>query len=89
MTLPILPFTLPGFRIEGVSLNGTTAVIEACSLQSTPPCPRCSNDARRVHSRYLRFPRDLPWGAYAIRLKLHVRRDMSPINWSSRNVRIL
>lgn len=74
MALPALPFTLPGFRIEGVALNGTTAVIEASSLQSAAQCPRCRTDSSRIHSRYLRFPRDLPCGASAIRLKLHVRR---------------
>lgn len=70
MTSPALSFTLPGFRIEGADLAGTTLMVEA----SVAPCPRCGSCSRRVHSQYRRTPRDLPWSAYVVRLTLHVRR---------------
>jgi transposase len=37
-------------------------------------CPGCGEPSRRVHSRYGRTARDLPWGELPVRLRLHVRR---------------
>lgn len=34
----------------------------------------CSQSFRRIHSTYLRHPRDLPWGGCPVQLLLHVRR---------------
>src|SRR3954462_9778778 len=31
-------------------------------------CPACAQVARRVHSRYIRRPDDLPWQGLAVRL---------------------
>lgn len=46
-------------------------------LRSTAPtacCPLCRKPSSRVHSRYRRTPRDLPWGGRPIRLVLLVRK---------------
>ena len=40
----------------------------------TAPCPRCGNDARRVHSRYTRRLADLPCFGIPVPLELTVRR---------------
>jgi hypothetical protein len=37
-------------------------------------CPLCAVLTARVHSRYTRTLADLPWGAYAVRLQLRVRK---------------
>jgi len=49
------------------------------TLHVTPPhtrvpCPLCAVPTARVHSRYTRTLADLPWGAYAVRLQLCVRK---------------
>src|SRR6185369_5344194 len=36
--------------------------------------PLCSRRSKRVHSRYERTLADLPWGAYAVAVRLRVRR---------------
>src|SRR5262245_43445064 len=44
---------------------------------STPrcvPCPLCHVRTSRVHSRYTRTVADLPWGAYAVRWQLRMRK---------------
>jgi transposase len=40
----------------------------------TAPCPLCGRRSKRVHSRYERTLADLPWGAYAVTIRLRVRR---------------
>jgi transposase len=46
-------------------------------VTSTPthvPCPLCHVQTLRVHSRYTRTLADLPWGPYAVRVLLRVRK---------------
>jgi hypothetical protein len=43
--------------------------IQACGL-----CPLCHIQTPRVHSRYTRTLADLPWGTFAVRLQLRVRK---------------
>ena len=40
----------------------------------TARCPLCSRRSKRVHSRYERTLADLPWGTYAVTVRLRVRR---------------
>ena len=40
----------------------------------TACCPLCGRRSKRVHSRYERTLADLPWGAYAVTVRLRVRR---------------
>src|ERR1044071_9237568 len=40
----------------------------------TARCPLCGKRSKRVHSRYERTLADLPWGAYAVTVRLRVRR---------------
>jgi transposase len=37
-------------------------------------CPQCHRSSTRVHSRYQRKLRDLPWEGIPVRIQLHVRR---------------
>lgn len=69
-----LPFTLSGFRIARTQRLNSVLLVEAAATQPTRPCPTCHHWSARIHSRYLRVPRDLPIAEYAVRLRLHVRR---------------
>jgi len=42
--------------------------------QATARCPLCARRSKRVHSRYERTLADLPWGEYAVTVRLSVRR---------------
>jgi len=48
--------------------------LHVTSLHARVPCPRCHVQTARVHSRFTRIVADLPWGAYAVRLQLRVRK---------------
>jgi transposase len=53
------------------------AALITLDVTSTPtrvPCPLCGVQTTRVHSRYTRTLADLPWGAYAVRVQLRVRK---------------
>ena len=40
----------------------------------TARCPLCGRRSKRIHSRYERTLADLPWGIYAVTVRLRVRR---------------
>jgi len=48
--------------------------LDVTSTQACVPCPLCHVQTTRVHSRYTRTVADVPWGAYAVRLHLRVRK---------------
>ena len=48
--------------------------ISIAMAASTAQCPRCRNDARRVHSRYTRRLADLPCFGIPVRLEVTIRR---------------
>lgn len=55
----------------------TVAATLTLQVTATAPhalCPLCQVPATRVHSRYRRCLADVPWGAYAVRLQMHVRK---------------
>jgi transposase len=54
--------------------------LQVTAIAPHAPCPLCHTPATRVHSRYHRALADVPWGAYAVRIQLQVRKwfcDMS------------
>src|SRR3954447_4922340 len=63
-------------RLETWNLDPVRSAI-TFTLQSrrmTACCPLCGRRSKRVHSRYERTLTDLPWGAYAVAIRLRVRR---------------
>ena len=63
-------------RLETWNLDAVRSTI-TLSLQArriTACCPLCGKRSKRVHSRYERTLADLPWGAYAVTIRLRVRR---------------
>jgi hypothetical protein len=63
----MLPFSLPGFEIQEVSVVGTRLSISASSTSPTAACPACHQSSARLHSYYLRSPADLPAGEWTDR----------------------
>src|SRR4051812_47783695 len=63
-------------RLETWNLDPAQSAI-TLTLQArrvTGCCPLCGRRSKRVHSRYERTLADLPWGAYAVTIRLRVRR---------------
>lgn len=70
----VVPFIFPGCTIEQVRIEHGSARIEARSAMPTGICPDCHQESTRVHSWYIRQPRDVPMSTYAVRLDLRIRR---------------
>src|SRR3954464_11586220 len=75
----LLPYLLPDrtrVRLETWILDpdhcAITLILRA--RQVTACCPLCGRRSKRVHSRYERTLADLPWGEYAVTVRLKVRR---------------
>jgi transposase len=62
--------------LEAWDINDAAAEVtfHVTSTQACVLCPLCHAQTLRVHSRYARTLADLPWGAYAVRLQLRVRK---------------
>jgi transposase len=51
---------------------GITVIVRACRPEVC--CPDCGRPTRRIHSRYTRHLRDLPWQGLGVTVMLHTRR---------------
>jgi transposase len=60
--------------IDGLDAAPTGLVLTVAAKARAARCPGCGERSRRVHSRYGRTVRDLPWGELPVRLRLRVRR---------------
>jgi len=49
-------------------------MLDVTATPARVPCPLCDVQTTRVHSRYTRTIADVPWGAYAVRLQVRVRK---------------
>src|SRR4051794_8215906 len=63
-------------RLETWNLNPvrSTITLTLRARRITACCPLCGRRSKHVHSRYERTLADLPWGAYAVTVRLRVRR---------------
>jgi transposase len=73
LPLPALP-AFAGLHLDSLVTTDTTIIITATVAAAHAVCPTCGQSSRRIHSTYLRHPRDLPWGGRPVQLRLHVRR---------------
>ena len=64
----------PGFCVSDARLEATVLTITATATALSAACPTCGIPSVRVHSHYIRSPRDLPISGYTVQLRLHVRR---------------
>jgi transposase len=65
------PLALEAWHVDEAAAQIT---LEVTVTSTRVPCPLCHVQTPRVHSRYTRTMADLPWGAYAVRLQLRVRK---------------
>jgi transposase len=63
-------------QLETCSLDQAQSIVTLTlqTRQRRVACPTCGRRAKRVHSRYERTLADLPWGAYAVSIRLKIRR---------------
>src|ERR671938_1642523 len=78
MSIPLLPFHLPGFVVEHVSTADLSLLIDARASTPDASCPDCHTPSAHVHSRYTRRLRDLPIAEHPVCLRVHVRRFRCP-----------
>lgn len=71
--MDLFPY-LDGLDVLDVRRVGATIRIEARSRDEYAVCPRCTGEARRVHSRYRRQLADTAIGGYPVLLDIRVRR---------------
>jgi transposase len=64
----------PGLRLDEITLGPVQITATLTATRAAMPCPLCGRLARRRHSFYRRSLADLPWGRYAVRLHLTVRK---------------
>lgn len=63
-----------GFRVEGISTDGTATTIAARAATAVGRCPDCGSISARVHSHYQRQLADLPLAGRVVRISLVARR---------------
>lgn len=70
----MVALSLAPLCVTGLRLDGGTLFLDAAGDGETSCCPRCGVSSRRVQARYRRFPLDLPWRGFVVRLAVTVRR---------------
>ena len=74
MAASVVPFRIPGCRLDAVQADPSDLTVEASSKARSAVCPECGYRSRRVHGLYTRSPADLPVSDRAVGLRLRVRR---------------
>src|SRR5262245_20419563 len=74
MEVPALSSFFPGLTVDSVRLVDGTLILQAQHAVLQACCPTCHQPSQRLHSCYLRTPRDLPISDHKVRLLLSVRR---------------
>src|SRR5215510_8511712 len=59
---------------EKLTISGLEMTIEAKTIRTVVHCPECQQPTQKVHSFYLRRPRDLPTAGLRVRLLLNTRK---------------
>lgn len=74
MVPELIAAKLAPLKVAGITSEEGQLILE---LRPTTPgarCPRCKTASSRVHSRYVRRPRDLAWANIPVQWQLQVRR---------------
>jgi len=61
-------------RVDHLATEGDEIVLSLSAIAESACCPKCGLVSRRVHSRYRRTVRDLPWLGAPVRLEILCRR---------------
>lgn len=62
------------WRLSLIALHPGRIVIHLSPVRPAVSCPDCSSKSTRIHSRYDRHPRDVPWALWPIQLVVHSRK---------------
>lgn len=76
----------PGLLFEQAQICDQTLTVHLRTEQAHALCPQCGNPSLAVHRRYTRMPAELPWGGYAVRFLLHVRKFFSRTRTCSEHI---
>ncbi len=76
----------PDLVVDSVTQGDDMIVVTARGRGSTAACPLCGTPSRRVQSRYVRQPSDLPCAGRHVRLQLVVRRFLCGVSSCPRQV---
>jgi transposase len=71
---------------EKLTISGLEMMIEAKTTRTVVHCPECQQPTQKVHSSYLRRPRDLPTAGLYVRLLLHTRKFFCENTGCSRTI---
>lgn len=72
--MDVLLSGLPTCQLDTLRVENETIIIEAHTASSHANCPDCAQPSTRVHSRYVRRPKDVPWATIQVQWHLQVRR---------------
>lgn len=61
-------------RLEEIAETENAVVLTVSAIRRSAQCPVCQRTTTRIHSRYQRRVRDLPWGHRCVSVVLQVRR---------------
>lgn len=76
----------PGLVLQDAHFTDHKMVAVLRSTASCSSCPLCSASSSSVHSRYERFPTDLPWAGHPVKLVLRVRRFFCRVSSCRRRI---
>ena len=69
-----LPTVPDGLHVDDLTLDPSALLLFARTTAAQAFCPHCGHTSSRVHSRYWRTLRDLPWQDRAVTWRVQVRR---------------
>jgi transposase len=72
LALTLLPHA--ALRLVGMTIDDNVLTLTVRSVAGGAICPVCETKTVRIHSRYQRMLRDLPWGSVPVLVILKVRR---------------
>ena len=73
MSNPSMPSVPDGLHVDDLTLNETGLLITARTTAAQASCRVCGRASVRVHSRYWRTFKDLPWQDRAVTWRVQVR----------------
>ena len=77
--MPVLPAIRKShLLIINIGADTQEIVIRLMMTTLTTQCPSCRQWSSYIHSRYVRYLSDLPWGGVTVRIELQVRRFRCP-----------
>jgi transposase len=81
--VPALPL-LTSLDVTDIAVSEALITLTAAVASTLASCPSCTQPASRVHSRYTRTLKDLPWSGIPVQLQLIVRRFFCQMEGCSR-----